>query len=198
MGTHVSKSGVRRYNMPLCGVCKKILADKRGEFCKRHMDKSYCTGKPPKTLGRKWKLNLTPEQKARRTEVGKARVMSEGARAKIRAWHVAHPNLIRQDTFIELAIQDELANRQIMFIKQFVFEGIARVDFYLPEHNVVVQCDGCYWHNCLGHYPKHNVKQRQKDITKDAKLSFRGVKVFRFWEHDIRLSAKECINRLNI
>lgn len=182
--------------MPTCRVCDKQLTDKRATVCGKHTDKSYCTGKPSKTLGRKWKLDMTPERKARWSELGKSRRHTAETKQKLREWHVAHPNLIRQDTSIELAIQDELANQKIIFIKQFVFDGIARVDFFLPDYNTVIQCDGCYWHNCLEHYPTHNQKQRQKDITKDAKLAIRGIKVFRFWEHDIKRSAHECVNQL--
>lgn len=136
----------------------------------------------------------TEETRRKMGEAHRGRKLTERHKQALRDWHIAHPNLIRQDTSIELAIQDELADRQIIFIKQFVFEGIARVDFFLPEHNVVIQCDGCYWHNCPEHYPGHHKEQRQKDITKDAKLTFRGLKVYRFWEHDIKRSAGECLD----
>lgn len=200
---------------------------------------------------RTWKLNLTEEQKKRRTEIGKARkgnysletrkkmsearigmvfskehknnlkiarnkrksasketrlkmglahkgqIMPESAKQKIREWHIKNPNRVYKDTSIELAIQDELADRQILFIKQYKVDGVAIVDFYLPEYNIIIQCDGCYWHNCLEHYPTHHIDQRQKDITKAIRLSARGYKVYRFWEHDIKKSAKSCISNIN-
>ncbi len=195
MGIYIEKStGNKRYNMPTCSVCNKQLSDKRYSICGKHADKSYCTGKPSPTKGRHWKLNLSEEQKKRRTEVGKSRTMSPEAREKIRAWHVANPNRNYKNTSIELLIQDELANRQILFIKQFIVSKVAIVDFYLPDFNLVIQCDGCYWHNCLEHYPSHHKEQRSKDLTKDAKLKARGIKVYRFWEHDIKKSAAKCID----
>lgn len=199
MGIYIEKTtGNKRYNMPTCSICSKQLSDKRYSVCSKHADKSYCTGKPSHNKGKHYKLNLSEEQKKKRTEVGQARIMSAEAREKIRAWHVANPNRNYKNTSIELLIQDELANRQILFIKQFIVEKVAVVDFYLPDYNLIIQCDGCYWHNCLEHYPNHHKEQRAKDVTKDSKLRFRGFKVYRFWEHDIKKSASKCLDTIDL
>jgi len=108
-------------------------------------------------------------------------------------FHIAHPNKHFKNTSIEIKIQNELIENKIPFIKQTGVEKVAVVDFFLPDFNVVIQCDGCYWHNCLEHNPKHHIEARQRDITQTAKLEARGVKVFRFWEHDINKSPNECI-----
>jgi very-short-patch-repair endonuclease len=179
---------------PKCKVCQVELKERRSTHCLKHVDKSYCKGKISPNKGKHWKLNLTPEQKARRKEIGKTKVMSESARQKIREWHILHPNRIFRNTGIELAIQDELADRKIIFVKQIGIEDVATVDFFLPDFNIVIQCDGCYWHNCLEHYPNHHKEQRQKDMTQNAKFLARGIKVYRFWEHDIKRSPKDCLN----
>lgn len=194
MGIYIEKTtGYKRYNIPTCHVCNKQLSDKRYSVCGKHVNKSYCTGKSL-NKGKHWKLNLNEEQKKRRIEIGHTRIMSLESREKIRAWHIANPNKKFRNTSIELSIQDELAERQILFVKQFSVIGVAIVDFILPELNVIIQCDGCYWHNCPEHYPNHHKEQRIKDLNKDAKLKSRGFKVYRFWEHDINRSAKECVD----
>lgn len=188
---------------PVCIDCSEKLKERRSVRCGSCANKERAriqriNGTLPTNKGKTWKLNLSPEQKARRTEVGKARVMSVEARQKIRDWHVANPNRVFRDTSIELAIQDELAERQILFIKQFTVPQVARVDFYLPEYNIIIQCDGCFWHNCLEHYPSHHKEQRAKDVTKDSKLTIRGFSVYRFWEHDIKISPKDCVDLLKL
>lgn len=119
-------------------------------------------------------------------------------RKKMSEYRINHPNKVFRDTSIELAIQDELANRKILFIKQYSIPSVAIVDFYLPEFNIAIQCDGCYWHNCLEHYPNNRIEQRGKDVTQNAKMLARGIKVFRFWEHDIKISPKDCVDSLLI
>jgi very-short-patch-repair endonuclease len=185
---------------PSCEVCGKELWKWKDKRCREHMDYSFRKGMNVghfSSLKGK-KLNLSEAQKIRRSEIARNRVMPESAKLKISAWHIAHPNRIYRDTSIELAIQDELANRKILFIKQFSIPSVAIVDFFLPEFNIVIQCDGCYWHNCLEHYPNHHTSQRSKDSTQNLKLETRGIKVYRFWEHDIKVSPKDCIDLLEI
>lgn len=182
--------------LPKCNVCKVELHDKRSETCKKHVDKSYCRNKPSPNKGMHWKLNLSEEQKKRRTEVGRARVMSPESRAKMRKWHIEHPFRFKKDTGIELKVEKELQNLGVFYEKQTPLLGISCVDFYLPEYRIVIQCDGCYWHSCPTHYPKHNITKPEKDAKKDAILAFHGFKVYRFWEHEINSSVEDCIQRI--
>ena len=78
---------------------------------------------------------------------------------------------------------------------------IAIVDFYLPELNTVIQCDGCYWHGCPVHFPNTTVLQKNKkkrDAKQDFILEAGGLKVHRFWEHEINQSAEECIKKTKL
>lgn len=92
------------------------------------------------------------------------------------------------DTKIELAVQSELDNRGITYEHPYNAGGIACVDFYLPKYRIVIQADGDFWHS-----PKIN---KGRDIAQDAALGFLGYKVYRFWEHEINKSAKECIDSI--
>jgi DNA mismatch endonuclease (patch repair protein) len=123
---------------------------------------------------------------------------SKKTRRKQSEFHVSHPNKIFKDTKIELIIESELKRRGFVYEKQVPLCKIARVDFYLPEYRVVIQCDGCYWHNCPIHGKGeiNNCTQRAKD--QDSVLTFNGFNVYHFWECEINKSVEECINRIKI
>jgi len=93
----------------------------------------------------------------------------------------------KKDTSIERAIEEELAKREIPYLKQCPVEGIALVDFLLPD-NTIIQADGDYWHNLPG--------RKNRDSNQDVLLSFKGYNVFRFEERKIKQSAKRCIDRV--
>ena len=100
-------------------------------------------------------------------------------------WQRKHQK--NKDTSIEIAIKQELIKNKIPYMKQVPIEGIALVDFLLPN-KIIIQCDGDYWHS-----RKIN---KGKDIAQDTILIFKGYKVFRFWEHEIKKSVKKCIRRI--
>ena len=119
-------------------------------------------------------------------------------RRKLREYSVAHPNRKFKDTTIELKIEAELQKRGITYEKQVPLCKIAIVDFYLPEYHIVIQCDGCYWHNCLIHFPSFYIGRQERDAKQDAVLTYYGFNVFRFWEHDINESSEKCINKIGV
>jgi len=58
-------------------------------------------------------------------------------------------NMLVADTKIERLVENELLFNDLLYIKQHPYKlGIA--DFWLPEINTIIMCDGDYWH----HYPK--------------------------------------------
>lgn len=92
-----------------------------------------------------------------------------------------------KDTSIEIAIEQELIKQKIPYLKQCPIEGIALVDFLLPN-KIIIQADGDYWHSFQ--------KAKDKDINQDFLLGFKGYKVFRFTETQINKSVKRCINKV--
>ncbi len=93
----------------------------------------------------------------------------------------------RKNTKPELLIEEELKKRNINYKKQVPISGFC-VDFYLEEYRIIIECDGDYWHNLPG--------AQENDARKTASWEFQGFKVFRFWEHEINKSAKECIDKI--
>lgn len=51
------------------------------------------------------------------------------------------------------------------------------VDFYIPNKNLIIECDGNYWHN----YPTG----LEKDRIRDERLKLKGYQIIRFWESEI-------------
>jgi len=145
---------------------EKMKGIKNGMFGKRHTERA--------------------RQLIRQKATGRKRTLA--SRFKQRRSMIGNPNRKFKDTNIELKVEAELQRRNINYQKQVPLCKIAIVDFYLPEYRIVIQCDGDYWHSLP--------KQKEKDIRQDTVLTFNGFNVYRFWEHEINKSVKECINRL--
>ncbi len=95
---------------------------------------------------------------------------------------------IYKDTKIELKIEAELKRVNLNYQKQVAICKVGVVDFFLPDYDVIIECDGDYWHNRDDH--------KQRDATKDLVWMFNNYKVFRFWEHEINESPKNCIKAI--
>lgn len=100
-------------------------------------------------------------------------------------WQVK--NMKKKDTDIERLMEDEFIRRNISYTKQVPLLGITLVDFLLP-HDIMVYCDGTYWHNL----PKTKIR----DVNQDFIFIFYGYKVFRFNDVEIKKSAKKCVDKI--
>ena len=84
---------------------------------------------------------------------------------------------------------------------------IGNPDFFFPEKKVAVFVDGCFWHGCArcGHIPKKNnaywstkiLRNQQRDIEKARKLKEEGIRVLRFWEHQVQHDIEGCIKEIS-
>jgi len=92
-----------------------------------------------------------------------------------------------KETSIELKLENELKRQGISYMKQIPLEGIAIVDFLLPN-KIIVQADGKYWHS--------RGKNKGKDIAQDTILGFKSYRIYRFTETEINHSARRCINKI--
>src|SRR5262245_12077251 len=79
-------------------------------------------------------------------------------------------------------------------------------DFFFPERQLAVFLDGCYWHACprCGHVPSINQRfwsaklrrNQERDREKERQLGAEGIRVIRFWEHELKDSVSDCLRRL--
>jgi len=99
--------------------------------------------------------------------------------------------LPKKDTTIEVKIQNFLKQLEIeFFTHQYMkIEHGYQCDILIPSMNLVIECDGDYWHK----YPIGN----DLDHIRTKELLKKGFKVLRLWEYEIRkLSINSFRNRL--
>ena len=81
------------------------------------------------------------------------------------------------DTSIELKFRNWLDEKKINYIHPFNLGNRFQCDFYLPFLNLIVECDGTYWHN------RPDMKKRDK--AKDAYAKKCGFDILRLTEEEI-------------
>lgn len=89
---------------------------------------------------------------------------------------------------IEKKFAQELKNRNIDYTEQVSMLEKFRVDFLIND-NIIVECDGDYWHNLP------NIIE--KDKIRDKLLKEKGFIVYRFWEHEINENVCKCVDSIN-
>lgn len=110
------------------------------------------------------------------------------SKIKNRIAHLGRPSPRKySNTSIERKVEAELVKNNILYAKQAVLLGISRVDFFLPEYNTVIECDGCHWHGCpeCDVSPKEWQVNKVRDKTIAQKYADLGFNFLRIWEHDI-------------
>lgn len=68
--------------------------------------------------------------------------------------------------------------------------GYRYYDFYLPEHNLLIEVMGDYWHGNKSKYAKNQLSEMQKknqfnDKFKRKLANAAGYKIIEFWETEI-------------
>lgn len=81
-------------------------------------------------------------------------------------------------TDIEQIVYDALNDMEIEFISQFLVNDKFLVDTFVPAVNLVIECDGTYWHSLD--------RVIKRDRTKNAYLSACGYEILRLPGSEIR------------
>jgi very-short-patch-repair endonuclease len=89
----------------------------------------------------------------------------------------------------EMKMKEILEKAGIHFERQ---KRIGRylADFFISEYNLIIECDGDYWHNRPG--------AQERDKLRDAEIKAMGYDVIRFWEHEIMKDELDVIGCLAI
>ncbi len=97
-----------------------------------------------------------------------------------------------KDTSIEIKIQNFLKQLGIdFFTHQYMkeIEHSYQCDILIPSMNLVIECDGDYWHK----YPTGT----EIDYVRTSELIKKGFKVLRLWENEIRvMELKDFQNKI--
>lgn len=90
----------------------------------------------------------------------------------------------------------------VKYVWQFEAKDIKRFyDFYLPEHNLIIEVDGGYFHSDprvveegkLNPMQKHN---KRVDDLKNRWAMLHGIPIMRIWEKDIRENPSNVMKKL--
>ena len=71
------------------------------------------------------------------------------------------------------------------------------LDFAFPKYNLIVECDGDYWHGNPKIYKKLSEGQKikkRKDKSNEKIIKSRGWRILRFWESEINKDISNCVN----
>jgi DNA mismatch endonuclease (patch repair protein) len=105
-----------------------------------------------------------------------------------------------EDTSIEKFVEQVLIESGIKHVKQKAIRYI-NVDMFLPDHGVVIQVHGCYWHGCAKCYPagpKNNIQRKniEKDKVANDIVEKAGFRLFEIWAHEIQENPEDVKRRI--
>ena|SRR3990167_1026416 len=89
------------------------------------------------------------------------------------------------DTSIELKVKNYLDNKGVNYIHPFNLGDRFQCDFYIPFLNLIVECDGTYWHS------RPDMKRRDKG--KDGYAKKCGFNILRLTEEQINKGNFEIV-----
>ncbi len=97
-----------------------------------------------------------------------------------------------KDTSIEIKIQNYLKEIKIeFFTHQYInIKNSYQCDILIPSVNLIIECDGDYWHGNSQRFPNKKFpeyikKRREVDKLRTKQLIEMGFKVWRLWESEI-------------
>lgn len=141
-----------------------------------------------------------PFQKPRSKTVKKRRkpTVSEIIKKNIERSKRPHPKY--GTSKLEVDFEQILKKLKVKYERQFYASDIKRYyDFYLPELNVLIECDGDYYHAYGKIYEEMSPMQKKNhrvDEIKNEWAALHGYVLIRIWEHDIRNNPMKVMNFL--
>lgn len=98
--------------------------------------------------------------------------------------------------------RDFLDKLGVEYIWQFEAKDIGRFfDYYLPNHNLIIEIDGSWFHSDPRLVKEEDMNRMQKknkrvDAYKDKWALMHGIPIMRIWEKDIRENPKGVMSEL--
>jgi very-short-patch-repair endonuclease len=150
---------------PMSNVCKKIVRTRREKKNYQHSKESKIKMSESHKNKIPWNKGKTPSEK-------------EIMRLKEMRKNQIFP---KKDTKIEIKVREFLEELKIEYFQHKYISEIThsyQCDFFIPSMNLVIECDGNYWHK----YPTG----RDIDHIRTKELLEKGFKVLRLWEFEIK------------
>ena len=182
IGLRREKKHTSRYSLPLT---------------KEEIKTKYESGKSVIELAKKCSCSATRIQWILKRERAKIRTPSESAKLYIEKNPNEKKRLLelrmnqeipKTDTTIELKVKDQLEKLNMVFVHPFNLGDRFQCDFYIPILNLIIECDGDYWHS------REDMKRRDK--AKDAYAKKCGFELIRIKEHTIKEKGFNVYNNI--
>jgi very-short-patch-repair endonuclease len=166
-----------------------------GEY--NHIVKAIKKNRKDPNLGKKISQGAKGVPKPKPEGFGVGRVQSKKTRKKMS--ETAINNIIKTNRNHTSKLEKTFANiLDLLDIKyqQFFYakEIKAFYDFFIPEHNLIIEVDGDFWHCNPSKFPnpKYTTQKRnlQRDKIKTQWALDNDYKLLRFWEDDIKNNIK--------
>ena len=165
---------------------KMSIAHKGKKLSEEH--KKNMSGKTPWNKGL---IGFGKFNNGKKRSIETRRKLSEIAKKQIRKKHTVEAKikikkaratqvLPIKDTTIEIKLQDFLKQLKIKYLthKYMKIKHGYQCDIFIPSMNLVIECDGDYWHK----YPVGN----DIDHVRTSELIKNGFNVLRLWEFEIK------------
>lgn len=127
-------------------------------------------------------------QSSRGNKSNSGKKFSPEHKRKLSEAAISRTHYTYQNTSIERKIKSALKEMGLKFRKQYVVTKITKTDFYVPSLNLIIMCDGDYWHNLPG--------RKEKDEQKTKAMLERGYKVLRLTEKEINNNIEKCKEKI--
>lgn len=194
-----------------CKYCGEELEKKPSEFLGhgKHYCSRSCTAKD--TL-----INPNPKKEKIKVncEICDEPILVHESVAKKNKWHfcgrncynifiarrISNGEFPQTDTSINLKVENILNKLNIVYEKE-KFATHYSLDFYLPNHNIVIEVMGDFWHANPIKYDNYNklYDMQKKDIKRDkSKKTYltknKNKRILYLWENDVNNKIKLCEN----
>jgi G:T-mismatch repair DNA endonuclease (very short patch repair protein) len=121
------------------------------------------------------------------------------SKKKISAKNIKKANKCRRHSSLELQVYKWLEEEGIKFRKEKAI-GRCHVDIFI-EPNIVLECNGCYFHACLKCSKQNTSREKQirmRDVKRYAFFRSRGYEVHTVKECDVKKDPKKIKEQLRL
>ena len=94
------------------------------------------------------------------------------------------------NTSIERKVKGQLSRMNVRFVQQYAIDNKFICDFFIPDLNLLIECDGTYWHSFLSRI--------EGDKLKDNYVKEKGYNMLRLPENVINEKGFEIVNYLKM
>jgi very-short-patch-repair endonuclease/endogenous inhibitor of DNA gyrase (YacG/DUF329 family) len=205
----------------ICNLCNKEFISKDNryyKFCSKECQSSHMS-----SITTEYHKDLSNEEKeVRYKKIINARLINGNTGKGNKAWNSGKIGVYTPETIekIRNAALNQLENGKIrktkiekkMDIILEVFKEKFKInykyskiiakrqfDFILPDYNILIECDGDFWHANPKFYPnpsEFQIKRISDDKVKNKIAEENGYLILRFWEDEINNNTAYVINTI--